>query len=313
MPRLQDVSAFVERAVLGAIPAAVELDAAARVQSPPKKKKSPKKDGLKSPSQTTVAAVVKVVTAQSLAAEVGERVKQLPLRNWLRLLMQRSVVQHGAGLLACAAADERAAAAVSAAARAPPMQKQVLNAAAAAAQDDALRCKARLQSIKLPPLLMWASGRSTLHSLLSARDGRVLQPQREEDAASSSLVEMQEEGAEGLLHPALAASPHLAPFSFVENSTDPSFLAEAPVSWMLAMSAAASEEQLQCAQEELLLQWEKFSDEALQSPIPKKVGLADVPAAQTWRERMATLRAAHGAGAAPKPDALTVSCDQHFL
>jgi len=28
---------------------------------------------------------------------------------------------------------------------------------------------------------------------------------------------------------------------------------------------------------------------------------------------MATLRAAHGAGAVPRPDALTVSCDQHFL
>ena len=220
--------------------------------------------------------------------------------------MEQSVVQHGAALLACAAADERAEAALKAATRAPPMQKEALNAAAAAARDTAADCRLRFQKSVLPPLLKWATGRSKLHSLLSARDGRVIAQEHEREPAAPSLAETQRDSLRALLHPELGSSPHLAPFSFCENSADPSFLAEAPNSWILAMSGAVAGEHLQRVHDELLAQWGKFSDEALQSPIPKKVGLSDLPAAQSWSDRVATLRESCGASVVPKPDALTV-------
>jgi hypothetical protein len=309
MPRLhRNASAFVSRSVIAAVPAVVEVADNADVRLPPlpKKKTSPKKDVSKSKSQPAATATVKVATAQSLAAEVCERVMQLPLRHRLRHMMESSVVQYGAALLACGVADERAEVAVKAATRAPPMQKDALNAAAAAAQHDASACQVRFQNFLLPPLLQWASGRSTLHSLLSVRDGRVIGQQHAQEKTEFSLSEMQEESLRALLHPELASSPHLAPFAFCENSTDPSFFAEAPITWILAMSGAVVGEHLQYLHDELLGQWQKFVDEALQSPIPKKIGKSEVPAGKPWNDRLRTLYESCGSRVGPKPDALTV-------
>ncbi len=71
------------------------------------------------------------------------------------------------------------------------------------------------------------------------------------------------------------------------------------------MSGAVSEEQLQCLHEEFVSQWAKFAAEALQSPIPTKVGLTDIPQIQPseWHHRMASVHELRGL----KPDALTVT------
>lgn len=307
MPRLgSEVAALVERSVVGAIPASVEVAvpaSAAGNASPPKKKKSPKKEVV--PKQSVSA--VKTVTAQSLAHEAAARVLKIPLRHNLKNAMSESVIEHGAALAACKGADERAVAAVQAASRAPPTQKEFLNAAAARAQEEASACKSKFLKIQLPPLLQFACRHSKLHALLSLRDGKALPHEEGEHAPEMSLVGLQESSLKTLLHPALAASPHLAPFSFCENSTDPSWLAEAPASWIMAMSGAVSAQQLQIIHQELVLQWAKFAAEALQSPIPQKIGLTDVPDPQPWHQRMTALRNLHGASAIPQPDALTVS------
>ncbi len=306
MPRL-DVSAFVERSVVAAVPAAAEVKAPAAALhkiSPSKKKKSPKKAA--SP-QSAAAVTVTVVTAQGLAEAVAERVLRMPLWHDMRGMMEETILEQGAALAASKAADERAEAAMKAASRAPPVHKEVLNDAAAAAQEHASQCRSALQKIHLPPLLEFASGRSTLHMLLSLRDGRALPREEAKCSAASSLVELQKESLKALLHPELAASPHLAPFSFCENSSDPSWLAEAPVSWILAMSGAVSGQQLQSIHVKFVSQWRKFADEALRSPVPEKVGLSDVSNAQQWQNRLAALRELHGASSIPKPDALTVS------
>ncbi len=305
MPRI-DVDAFVQRSVVGAVPAAVELKAAAadlRSISPSKKKKSPKKAA--SP-QSAATVTVTVVTAQGLAEAVAERVLRVPLRHDLLHMMEEAILEQGAAVAASKAADERAEAALKAASRAPPAHKEVLNAAAAAAQEQASQCRTTLQKLHLPPLLQFASGHSKLHTLLSLRDGRALPREDAKCLTASSLVELQEESLRSLLHPELAASPHLAPFSFCENSSDPSWLAEAPVSWILAMSGAVSGQQLQNIHVEFVSQWGKFADEALRSPVPAKVGLSDVPTAQQWQNRLAALRELHGASSIPQPDALTV-------
>jgi hypothetical protein len=311
MPRLgPTASAFVQRAITGAIPAEITVESAAdgreseKAVSPKKKKK-----GVRTAPCVTAAA--KVVTAQSLAEEAAARILQLPLRHNMRDMMEENVVEHGAALAECASADERAEAAAKAALRAPEMQKEVLSAAAARAQEEASTCRARLQSIQLPPFLQLACSHSTLHSLLSVRDGRALPQQKLPETKALTLPQLQEESLKALLHPQLGVSPHLAPLSFCENSTDPSWLAEAPVSWILALSGAVSDDELQGLHEELVSQWAKFCTEALQSSIPTKVGLADAPRLQPseWHHRMASIRELRGL---PKLDALTVRASVLF-
>jgi hypothetical protein len=226
-------------------------------------------------------------------------------------MMEEKVLEHGAALAECGSADARAEAAAKAALRAPAMQKEVLSAAAARAQEEASKCRAQLQSIQLPPFLQFACSHSTLHSLLSVRDGRAIPQQKAPETKALTLPQLQEESLKALLHPQLGVSPHLAPFSFCENSTDPSWLAEAPASWILAMSGAVSDDELQGLHEELLSQWVKFCAEALQSSIPVKVGLAHAPRLQPseWRHRMASIRELRGL---PKPDALTVPASALF-
>lgn len=309
MPRLgSEVVALVERSVVGAIPASVEVavPASAAGKVSPKKKRSPKKEVASKQS----VSVVKTATAQSLAQEAAARVLKIPLRHDVRNAMTESVLEHGSALAACKAADERADAAVQAAFRAPPTQKEFLKAAAARAQEEASACKSKFLKIHLPPLLQFACRHSKLHALLSLRDGKALPHEGSEHTSEMPLVDLQESSLKALLHPALAASPHLTPFSFCENSTDPSWLAEAPASWIMAMSGAVSAQQLQSTHQELVSQWAKFAAEALQSPIPQKIGLTDVPDAQPWHQRMTALRNLHGASAIPQPDALTVS---HFF
>ena len=186
------------------------------------------------------------------------------------------------------------------------MQKEGLDAAAAVAQEDASNLQARLKTILLPPLLQFACSGSKLHSLLSLRDGRAIEQASVQGAHATSLADLQVESLRALMHPELAASPHLAPFSFCENSTDPSWFGEAPVSWILAMSGSMSGEQLQCLGQEFAAQWGKFATEALQSHIPSKIGLSDITPPLSWDRRLVMLREAHGASAIPKPDALTV-------
>jgi hypothetical protein len=301
MPRLDaTMSMFVKRTVIGAIPETFEeqLDSSLKL-APQKKKRSPKKVGSNKSSK-------KVVTAQALAEAASERVLRMPLRHDFSQMMTECVLEHSSALMEFLAEDKRAKDLVTAAARSPPMQKEALNAAAAGAQAAASTSKDRLSNIMLPPLLQFTSDRSKLHSLLSKRDGKALQQMDAKDETRLSLADLQLESLRALLHPALASSPHLVPFHYCENSTDPSWLAEAPASWILAMSGVDSGDQLQSIHEELLSQWEKFCSEALQSPIPKTVGIADVPPVQPWHDRLATLCELHGSSSPPKPDALTV-------
>ena len=313
MPRLDcNLSAFVHRTIAGALPETLELPPDSRaMDATPKgsrkqKSPSPKKGGKGAAKSPTAATVAKVVTAENLALEATEQVLQLPLRHDLRQMLVDSVLEHGATLAASAAADEQARAAAAAASRAPPMQKEALDAAAAVAQEDASNLQARLETIQLPPLLQFACSGSKLHSLLSLRDGRAIEQASVQGAHAASLADLQVESLRALMHPELAASPHLAPFSFCENSTDPSWFGEAPVSWILAMSGSMSGEQLQCLGQEFAAQWGKFATEALQSPIPSKIGLSGIPSPLSWDRRLVMLREAHGASAIPKPDALTV-------
>ena len=309
MPRLDsNLGAFVHRTIVAALPATVEL----QPDSPPtdtspkvshKQQKSPKRGAAKSP---TAAVVVKIVTAENLAQEATAQVLQLPLQHDVRRIVMDSVLEHGAAVAASAAAAEQAKAAANAASRAPPMQKEALNAAAAAAQEDALTLKSHLEKVRLPPLLQFACGHSQLHSLLSLRDGRALEQHDVQGTQAASLADLQVESLKTLLHPELAASPHLAPFSFCENSTDPSWFGEAPVSWILAMSGTMSGEQLESLNQEFVAQWGKFAAEALLSPIPKRIGMVDITPAQPWQRRMVVLRDSHGQSVVPTPDALTV-------